>query len=344
MTDERRRPQDHHAPLTHTPFAGLANLVELAEDAKGYAEHAKADNTRRAYESDWRAFKEWCQAEGMVALPAPAEVVTLYITHLANEGLKTGTISRALAAIGQYHRFAGKRAPNDDVMVTETMRGIRRQHGTLQDGKAPAVASDLCKMLDTCADNLAGTRDRAILSLGWGGAFRRSEVAALDIRDVTLTREGMVVLLRKSKTDQEGKGREVAIPRESDVTVCPILNFEAWMEGLEELNLHAPELPLFRRVDRWGHIGPHRITDKAIALVVKRAAEAAGLDPERFAGHSLRSGFATSAAMAGVEERHIMNQTGHKSLVVVRRYIRQGTLFKNHAGMGLLSNARKGDG
>jgi integrase len=184
-------------------------------------------------------------------------------------------------------------------------------------------------MVAMLPDKLIGVRDRALLLVGFAGAFRRSELVSLDVGDVEIRREGLLVTLRRSKTDQEAAGREVAIPYGSNPDTCPVRALEAWLEASG-----IADGPLWRAVDKGGRLQPGRLSDKAVALVVKKRAEAAGLDPDLYAGHSLRAGLATAAAAAGASERSIMEQTGHKSVQTVRRYIRRGTQFRdNAAGM-----------
>jgi site-specific recombinase XerD len=181
-------------------------------------------------------------------------------------------------------------------------------------------------MVDTLGDDLAGHRDRALLLIGFAGAFRRSELVALDVADATEGHEGLTVHLRRSKTDQEGQGRTVGIPFGANLATCPVRAWRAWIEASA-----ITEGPVFRSVDRHGHIGTTRLTGQSVAHIVKRHAAMAGLDPEQIAGHSLRAGLATSAAAAGVPERVIANTTGHKGSAMLRRYIREGTLFGQNA-------------
>ena len=298
---------------------------ESRERARGYADEATAANTRRAYRADWRDFSAWCERNHRAALPALPETVAVYLAAQAGRR-KASTIGRRLSAIAQAHKTAGFDSPTGETAVRQVLAGIRRRHGTRQVGKEAAVTADVRAMVGTLDESLPGHRDRAILLLGFAGAFRRSELVALDADDVRRTRDGLVVQVRRSKTDQEGAGREVGIPYGSTPATCPVRAVADWTElsGIAEG-------ALFRPIDRHGNLRPTRLTDQSVALVVKRAATAAGLDPKIYAGHSLRSGLATAAAQAGVSERAIMEQTGHKSLPVVRRYIRRGSLFSDNA-------------
>ena len=301
------------------------SLAAYGQQAKDYARQAKSQNTRRAYASDWDNFARWCHPYGFVPLPAKPETVALYLTALA-DALKPSTLGRRLATISQVHQAAGHDTPTAAAPVRLVWAGIRRAKGTDQHGKAPAVTPELRRMVDTLEDSLIGVRDRALLLIGFAGAFRRSELVGLDVKDVHAGHDGLTVFIRKSKTDQEGQGRKVGIPYGSHPHTCPVRAYGAWLE-----KCGLVEGPLFRGVTRHGKLQPDRLSDRAVALIVKRAAEKAGLDPDKYAGHSLRAGLATSAAQAGVSERSIMAQTGHKSVVVARRYIRDGSLFRDNA-------------
>ena len=231
--------------------------------------------------------------------------------------------------ISQAHKAADLPSPTTSSLVSRTHAGIRRTVGTAQNGKAPALVDDLKHMLEKLPSTRVGLRDRALLLLGFAGAFRRSELVSLDVGDLEFTRAGLIVTLRKSKTDQEGKSRRLGIPYGSSEQTCPVRSLQAWLESARIV-----EGAVFRSLDRFHRVQPGRLSDKAVALVVKRRAKAVGLDPARYAGHSLRAGLATSAAAAGASERVIMSQTGHRSADMVRRYIREGSLFQsNPAGM-----------
>ncbi|MGH2387182.1 MAG: site-specific integrase [Chloroflexota bacterium] len=312
---------------TSDEMSALAGSLyrESRERARDYADNATALNTRRAYRADWRHFSAWCAIRHLAPLPATPETVAVYLADLAPL-YKTATITRRMSAIAQAHKTAGFPSPTTDAAVRQVAAGIRRRHGTQQQGKEAALTADLRAMVETLDGLPRGRRDRALLLLGFAGAFRRSELVALDLADVARTRDGLVVTVRRGKTDQEGLGRRVGIPYGSTPTTCPVRALEDWLEAAR-----ITAGPLFHPIDRHGNLRPHRLTDQSVALVVKRAAQAAGLDPALYAGHSLRSGLATAAAQAGVSERTIMEQTGHKSLPIVRRYIRRGSLFTENA-------------
>jgi site-specific recombinase XerD len=303
----------------------LAMLEQTASRARSYAEAAKAPNTRRAYRCDWNDFILWCRERRRTALPATPDAVALYLTELAAV-CKVSTLQRRLTSIAQAHQHAGipaHESPTRHATVRAVWAGIRRAHGTAQEGKAPTLIEDVRAMVGTLLDTLLGVRDRALLLLGFAGAFRRSE---FDVRDVTLSRAGLVVVIRKSKTDQEGEGQSVGIPYGANPDTCPVRVVQVWLS-----RTYIKEGALFRSVNRHGQLQQTRLSDKTVALVVKRAAAAAGLDATRYAGHSLRAGLATAASIAGAGERSIMNQTRHKSERMVRKYIRDGQLFRDNA-------------
>jgi site-specific recombinase XerD len=304
--------------------AGTA-LDTWTEQARAYIGQAKAKNTLRAYRADWADFTTWCQEHHRVALPAAPETLTFYLTARA-QTCKTSTLQRRLTSISQAHQAAGHEPPTKHVAVRAVWAGIRRAKGTAQQGKAPTITADLRAMVATLGEGLLGQRDRALLLLGFAGAFRRSELIGLDRQDLEISRDGITVTLRRSKTDPEGAGRKIGIPYGSRPQTCPVRALMAW---LEVSGITAG--PLFPPLNRHGQRLPGRLSDRGVARVVKRCAAAAGLDPTHYAGHSLRAGLATAAAAAGVSERAIMAQTGHRSTAMVRRYIRDGSLFRENA-------------
>ena len=303
----------------------IGPLAEIADRASEFIHQSKAKNTIRAYRADWAHFECWCKAHGQASLPATADTVALYVTDLADTH-KPATITRRISAISQAHQIAGIDTPTGAARVRLVMAGIRRTKGTAQTGKTPILVDDLRRMLAGLPGNLIGVRDRVLLLIGFCGAFRRSELVALDAADVAVAREGLVVRIRRSKTDQEGEGRKIGIPYASHLETCPVRSFQDWLE-----KSGITEGPLFRPIDRFGKMASIRLSAAAVADIVKRYVAAVGLDATEFAGHSLRSGLATSAAAAGASERSIMNQTGHRSVNTVRRYIRDGSLFIDNA-------------
>jgi len=302
-----------------------AQLAAMLDQAQDYARLSRATNTQRAYRADWADFSAWCAGHGQPALPATPQTVLLYLTDAAQR-CKVSTLQRRLTTISQAHKAERHPSPTGDPAVRAVWAGIKRAKGTAQHGKTAAVTEDLRRMVRALPQtSTIGKRNRALLLLGFAGAFRRSELVGLDIADVVVTGDGLVVTLRRSKTDQEGAGRTVGIPYGSDPTTCPVRATTGWIAAA---GLTAG--PLFRSITRHGKV-QGRLSDWAVAQVVKTAATGAGLDPALYAGHSLRAGLATAAAQAGVSERAIMAQTGHKSLPMVRKYIRAGSLFQDNA-------------
>lgn len=317
--------------LTPTPPRALS----LPDDQREFLESAKAANTKRAYRAALRDFFEYCAHElnGMPPLPCSSAAVRMYITHLAKAGQRPSTIQVKLAAIGLAHRSDGYHDPTRGEDVRELMKGIRRKLGTAPDQKSPVLREDLAAMVAALPHDLRGLRDRAILLLGFAGAFRRSELADIELADVKFLTREMVILVRHSKTDQEGAGMKKRIPRlNENVELCPVRALQVWIrEG------GITEGPLFRAIDRWGHVKDTRMSDRDIALFVKRAAKRLGYDISDFAGHSLRAGFVTQAAHDRAPEADIQEVTGHKSIPVLRRYIRD-------AGLGQVRAIRRAFG
>lgn len=302
------------------PAAKIAELSEIAARAAELAESARAANTRRAYRSDWAHFETWCTAQGRTALPAAPLTVGLYLA--AHETmLSVATLARRLSSIAVAHRRAGAPMDTRHPAIADVMAGLRRQHGTAQRHAEALTTTRLRQVLAPLGDSLGDRRDAALLLVGMAAALRRSELVALDVADVAVLPEGLRVTLRRSKTDQDGAGTVLAISRTSTVT-CPVAAYEAWL-AVSGITDGA----VFRAVNRHGRVGG-RLSGQAIALIVQRRAAAAGLDaPARYSGHSLRAGFATAAAEAGLGEIRIAQQTRHASMTSLRRYVRDGKLF-----------------
>jgi site-specific recombinase XerD len=308
-----------------SPHAGLGPTAEITDRARNYINQSKSANTVRAYRSDWKQFSAWCHSHGQVSLPASPDCVALYLADRA-ETNKPATLSRHVAAISQAHQIAGFDASTRSSKVRLVMAGIRRTKGAVQVGKNPVIVEELRRIVEVLPDNLLGVRDRAILLLGFAGAFRRSELVQLDYDAVQFTREGLVVKIRRSKTDQEGEGQRIGIPYGSNPDTCPVRSLRDW---LDRSGINAG--PLFRPINRHGQISSRRLSGAGVAEIVKRYVRPLGLDAAKYGAHSLRAGLATAAAMAGASERAIMNQTRHRSVTTLRRYIRDGSLFRENA-------------
>lgn len=310
--------------LEPTPQSGL---VPPSDAATAFASASASDNTKRAYSADWADFANWCHENYRPALPADPSTLADYIAELASppRKLKASTINRRCSAIARAHRLAGFPTPLNGV-ANETMAGIRRTLGTAPHQVAPIGLKELKAMVGALPQSTKGIRDRALLLLGFAGALRRSELVALDVTDVTPTDNGLLIMLRRPKTDQEGEGRTVGIPYGSHLETCPVRAVQAWFQSSE-----ITEGPIFRPVDQHGVIGATRLSDRSVARIIQSSAKRAGLDPEQFAGHSLRAGLATAAAAAGVSEHDIARTTGHRSVAVLRRYVRTATVFERNA-------------
>jgi integrase len=297
------------------------------EEVRQYVRASKAEATIRGYQIDWREFCGWCERGRHCALPATPETVAGYIAHAASR-LKVASIQRRLAAISAAHKAAGEESPTSSGLVRNVLNGIRRTLGTAPVQKAPALTEDIRAMVAVTDAGIIGARDRALILLGFSGAFRRSELVGFDVEDSSFGRDGLTMMLRKSKTDQNGEGRKIGIPYGSNPDTCPVRTIQAWLE-LAAISTG----PLLRSINRHGQVQAGRLGGIDVARVLKKLAKRAGLDAAKFAGHSLRAGHATSAAIAGASERSIMAQTGHRSVQMVRRYIRDGSLFReNSAG------------
>lgn len=302
-----------------------AQFEKIGATVTKYLDQSKAENTKRGYRADWADFTAWCEKYRRVPLPALPETVAYYLADRSQE-LKTSTLERRLVTISEAHHTAGFESPTRSAQVKLVWAGIRREKGTAQAHQKPTLTKHIRAMLEHLPDKLLSVRDRALLLLGYAGAMRRSDLVGLDVTDVALGDEGLVILIRKGKTDPIRQGRKIGIPFGEHEETCPVRAVLNWIEEAE-----IEEGPLFRSVNRHGHVMETRLSDRAVAIVVKRSLVAAGKSARGFAGHSLRAGLATQAAMNGVSERAIQDQTGHKSLAVMRRYIRDGSLFRENA-------------
>ncbi|GEP07056.1 site-specific integrase [Methylobacterium oxalidis] len=294
------------------------------EEVRRLIEQSLSANTRRAYLSDLAHFEAW---GGVV--PATPTTVAAYLADYADR-LRVATLVRRVTAIGKVHEARGLPNPVRSELVRATLRGIRRTRGSPQREARPLLREDLGGIVDALDTTLRDRRDRALLLVGFAGGFRRSELVGLDRADIEPVREGLVVTLRRSKTDQAGKSRKIGIPH-GRTRWCPVSALEAWLSysGIKGG-------PLFRPINRHGHVASGRLSGEAVSIIVQERAAAAGLDPRGFSGHSLRSGMATSAARAGVPSWKIRTQTGHASDAMLARYIRSGELFIDNAVSALL--------
>lgn len=309
-----------------------ARLEKALDQARLYATKSRADSTWRAYKSDWRIFEAWCDSVALPPLPAEAETLAMFVAHEGSEGRSPSTITRRLAAIRLVHLGAGLPTAHDALLVSEVLRGVRRNWAKPPVKKAPAINTEIKSMADCMELGTArGLRDRAILLFGFAGAFRRSELVGLNVEDIGRQDEGMTVTIRKSKTDQEAEGHTIAVPSSPESEYCPVQAVEDWLTVAE---IHSG--PIFRRLFRGDRIGPARLSSQSVALLVKEYAYKAGLDFQNYSGHSLRRGFLTSAAKQKSSVFKMADQSRHKSLEMVREYVSQEALFEEHAGRSLL--------
>ncbi len=316
------------------PASSLAVLDETLDprevvSAVRFADAAKAANTRRAYAADWADFCRWAATRGAESLPCPPGLLCAYLAALADAGRSASTITRRAAAIAHVHRAAGFDSPAANPAVREVLRGIRHTCGTAPARKTPATAALITSMIAACPDTLIGRRDRALIAFGFAGAFRRSELLALAVADLTACPGGLRVLIRRSKTDQAGEGQEIAIP--CGTHLRPVETLRAWLAAAG-----ITDGPVFRPVLKGGRVRPRPLGDDALVRALKRRAAEAGLDPAGFAGHSLRAGFLTSAAEAGADVLKMAEVSRHKSIDTLRRYVRRANLFQAHAGARFL--------
>jgi integrase len=312
-----------------TSTTGLALLTPAV---RSYVESSKASNTRRAYASHWRAFEAFCNHRGLASLPTSPEAVIGFIVHQAETGKRPSTIQAQLAAIGFAHKSTEHPNPCDSIKVQTAIAGVRRKLGTRPRQKAPATLDVVRDLVVGLPNDLRGKRDRAILLTGFFGAFRRSELMALDIEDVQFTKFGARVLVQRSKTDQEGAGLMKQLPQLDDPATCPIVALREWLDTAA-----IQSGPLFRSIDKHGHMHSNHLQGREVARIVKRACTRAGIDPRQFAGHSLRAGFITDASEHGAQAWEISEQSGHApGSKVLQQYIRASGRGALHA-IGLIT-------
>lgn len=293
-------------------------VTALPDSIKQYVSAAIADSTRKAYQTDLADFMQWGGA-----VPATPETIAAYLADRADT-LSPITLARRLVALGRAHASQGMPDPTKADLVRTVLRGVKRKNGTAQRQVVPVLKADLLAMLPLMTGT-KGLRDKALLTLGFSGAFRRSELVALDVTAISFVQEGLVVYLRKSKTDQEAVGRKIGVPF-GRTAACPVKALQQW---LDHGQISAG--PIFTSVKKSGALGG-RLSAHAMALIVKQYAQAIGLDADNVSGHSLRSGLVTSAAQAGIAMHKIQQQTGHRGLEMLHRYIRDANLFTDNAG------------
>jgi len=291
----------------------ITDVKSLEIETLKNLKNSKANNTLRAYQSDFRDFSAFCAKNGLSSMPSQPKIIALYITHLSKSS-KFSTLKRRIASISVLHKLKGHYLDTKHPIIMENLHGIKRTLGSRQKAKKPILINELKLIIKAIGQEKS--RDKALILIGFAGGFRRSELVNIDYDDVEFVTEGVKILIKRSKTDQSGEGSVKAIPYFENKEFCPVI---ALKDYINEKFAAKNQGKVFE------------ISDKSVALILKKYAEKAGLDSSRYAGHSLRSGFATTAAEFGAEERNIMAMTGHKTTQMVRRYIQEANLFKNNA-------------
>jgi len=294
----------------------VANIKNLELETLKNLKSSKALNTLRAYKADYKDFAGFCIKNGFKPIPSEAKIVSLYLTHLSKTS-KFSTLKRRLASISVMHKLSGHYIDTKHPVITENLMGIKRKIGSHQKAKKPILINDLrqiVNVIDQDKDDKNRLKSRALILIGFAGGFRRSELVAILYEDLDFVTEGVKIFVKRSKTDQSGEGMTKGIPYFSNLNYCPVVSLKNW---INESDIKSGKI--------------FDMSDKGVALTIKKYTEIAGLDSKKYSGHSLRSGFATSTAELGAEERSIMAMTGHKTTQMVRRYIQEANLFKNNA-------------
>ena len=308
----------------------ITDIKALQDQTLNNLKSSKANNTIRAYRSDFKDFSAFCAKNRLKSLPTDSKIVALYLTYLSSKGAKISTLRRRLVSIGVIHKLKGHYLDTKHPIIIENLMGIKRKIGSFQQGKKPILINQL-KSIINVIDNektkeIKKIRDKTLILIGFGGGFRRSELVSIDYNDVELVPEGVKIVVRRSKTDQFGEGMVKGLPYFSNQNYCPVMHLKKW---LELSNIKSG--PLFRRFSKSYKLNENRLTDQSVALLLKNYLNVAGIENKNYSGHSLRSGFATVSAESGADERSIMAMTGHKTTQMVRRYIKEANLFKNNA-------------
>lgn len=313
-----------------TTQESIESLTKLTDRANEYISKSRSENTKKAYESDFRHFSDWANDLNLDFFPAIPQTIVCYLTHLS-ESCSVATISRKMAAISQAHKLSGLSSPTKDPLVREVLTGIKRELGSAQTKAKPIDYKLLCEMVDHCSWDMIGRRDRVILLLGWSAALRRSEIVAVNSEDIEFVKDGLILTKNRSKTDQEGSGHRIGIPRNGNIHFCPVRAVENWL-ALTNIK----KGPIFTRLGS-GHRNnwvlqqnneQKRLSNKSISLIIKKILKASDVDPKGYSGHSLRSGFITEAARRAVPEIYLSKHTGHKSINTMRGYVQEANLFE----------------
>ena len=295
----------------------ITNLKFIELETLNNLKMSKANNTIRAYKSDFKDFSRFCIKNGLKSFPTEPKIISLYLTYLSSSS-KMSTLKRRIASISVIHRLKGYYIDTKHPIIIENLMGIRRKIGSYQKSKKPILVNELKEIIQAI-DKVNKSeerivRDKAIILTGFAGGFRRSELVSIDYDDLEFVTEGVKIFIKRSKTDQSGEGMTKALPYFGNKEFCPVTFLKKWLD--------------ISKIKK-GLI--FNISDKSVVLLIKKYTSVAGLDSQKYSGHSLRSGFATVSADFGADERSIMNMTGHKTTQMVRRYIKEANLFKNNA-------------
>ena len=310
----------------------ITDIKALHEETLNNLKNSKANNTIRAYKSDFRDFGGFCSKNGQKSLPADPKVVSLYLTYLSTKDAKMSTLRRRLVSIGVIHRLKGHYLDMKHPIIIENLMGIKRKKGSYQKGKKPILINHLKLIIDEIDKDTSDEtgirklRDKTIILLGFAGGFRRIELISIDYEDLEFVTEGVKITIKRSKTDQFGEGMIKGLPYFTNETYCPVAHLKKWIKIS-----NIKDGPIFRRFAKGCSLTSNRLTDQSVVLLIKSYLELAGIENKNYSGHSLRSGFATVSAESGANERSIMAMTGHKTTQMVRRYIKEANLFKNNA-------------
>lgn len=306
--------------ISNTLKFDICHIEEMAAELKEFIKKSKSENTRRAYRTDWKFFALWCDERGLSSLPATPSTISCYLIFLSKTH-KSSSIERKLLSIKQAHNYAGHPLDKNDNVIKDTLKAIKNTIGTSQVRKSPIVIDDLRKMVQSCDDSLIGKRNRALLLIGFGGAFRRSELASLKMEDIHLSKHGLEITLRKSKTDQEGKGEIIPIAYGSTLETCPVRSFKDWIDSSGISSGYV-----FPSISKGGKVNQKPLSGTFIALIIKNNDHIKNSDGD-FSGHSLRAGFCTQAAMNNLPMQSCMKHARQKKIETHLKYVRIANLW-----------------
>ena len=308
----------------------ITDIKALQEETLLNLQSSKANNTVRAYKSDFKDFALFCAKNGFKPLPSEPKIISLYLTHLSTKEVKMSTLKRRLVSIGVIHKLKGHYLDTKHPAIIENIMGIKRRKGSIQNGKKPISINHLKAIIKSIdeqkSEDIKKLRNKSLILIGFAGGFRRNELISIDYNDLDFVSEGLKITLRRSKTDQFGEGSVKALPYFDTPEYCPVINLRKWLDIS-----NIKDGPIFRSFSKGTKLTEKRLSDQSVALLLKEHLNLSGIDSSNFSGHSLRSGFATVSAESGADERSIMAMTGHKSTEMVRRYIKEANLFKNNA-------------